>query len=333
MQISLTPFCGHERDSTKMYFCNAHIVLDQTVSAFSGKYFLLSFKHFCSKCTKNPALTTTPTTPWHLLEPKLELLIYSVFPPILFCARPWSELKSWCTFQKQLSLCSTVGLVVLAVSPTEALSTSIFSRLLPSKKSGEKKFNSKMYLARAADFNSLWKCPIQLDPFLQGIFCCLCRVHYSTTNKSHRFDFFRISATVIYHKQVPSNYSVTIFKFLQSALVFAWSSLLIFNLFPPQVITSNICHPLVFTPTPIQLHLRFHLSASSCRDFKNTCHCIPPNELRLFLGVSLDNLYCMAMPYYDIQSIRCMLCCAICKKFFDNSKPCIKLRIELYALL
>ena len=26
----------------------------------------------------------------------------------------------------------------------------------------------------------------------------------------------------------------------------------------------------------------------------------PPNELRLFLGVSLDNLYCMAMPYYDI---------------------------------
>ena len=147
-----------------------------------------------------------------LLEPKLELLIYSVFPPILFCARPWSELKSWCTFQKQLSLCSTVGLVVLAVSPTEALSTSIFSRLLPSKKSGEKKFNSKMYLARAADFNSLWKCPIQLDPFLQEIFCCLCRVHYSTTNKSHRFDFFRISATVIYHKQVPSNYSVIFAK-------------------------------------------------------------------------------------------------------------------------
>ena len=35
----------------------------------------------------------------------------------------------------------------------------------------------------------------------------------------------------------------------------------------------------------------------------------PPNELRLFLGVSLDNLYCMAMPYYDIQCIRCMLCC------------------------
>ena len=68
------------------------------------------------------------TSPWHLLEPKLELLIYSVFPPILFCARPWSELKSWCTFQKQLSLCSTVGLVVLAVSPTQALSTSIFSR-------------------------------------------------------------------------------------------------------------------------------------------------------------------------------------------------------------
>ena len=130
MQISLTPFCGHERDSTKMHFCKSHIVLDQTVSAFSGKYFLLSFKHFCSKCTKNPALTTTPTTPWHLLEPKLELLIYSVFPPILFCARPWSELKSWCTFQKQLSLCSTVGLVVLAVSPTQALSTSIFSRLL-----------------------------------------------------------------------------------------------------------------------------------------------------------------------------------------------------------
>ena len=163
-----------------------------------------------------------------------------------------------------------------------------------------------MYLARAADFNSLWKCPIQLDPFLQEIFCCLCRVHYSTTNKSHRFDFFRISATVIYHKQVPSNYSVTIFKFLQSALVFAWCSLFIFNLFPPQVTTSNICHPL--------LQLQFNSTSAQLPPFgivhaeilKTPVIAFPPNELRLFLGVSLDNLYCMAMPYY-VYGVCCVV--------------------------
>ena len=93
--------------------------------------------------------------------------------------------------KKQLSLCSRAGLVVLAVSPTEGLSTSIFSRLLEiRKKSNQKKFNSKMYSARW-QFNVAMRKSTQTLFALKFYAALALAIHSSNIKNSNNFEIFK----------------------------------------------------------------------------------------------------------------------------------------------